>query len=59
MLGLLALIAVVVVPAALILVALALIGSTVALVAEHDPPAARAQAVPGAASVSPRRVPRA
>jgi hypothetical protein len=37
MLGLLALIAVVVVPAALILVALALIGSTVALVAEHDP----------------------
>jgi hypothetical protein len=37
MLGLIALIAVVVVPAALILVALALIGSTVALVAEHDP----------------------
>ena len=37
MLGFLALIAVVVVPAALILVALALIGSTVALVAEHDP----------------------
>ena len=36
MLGFLALIAVVVVPAALILVALALIGSTVALVAEHD-----------------------
>jgi len=37
MFGFLALIAVVVVPAALILVALALIGSTVALVAEHDP----------------------
>jgi hypothetical protein len=37
MVGFLALIAVVVVPAALILVALALIGSTVALVAERDP----------------------
>ena len=37
MFGFLALIAVAVVPAALILVALALIGSTVALVAEHDP----------------------
>jgi hypothetical protein len=51
--GLLMLVAVVIVPAGLILVALALIGSTVALIAEHDPLGAlrRRPAPP----VSPRR----